>query len=346
MTVHKKESSGLPTLPVCIIETKLVIEDAQSQAHMYVINSWNEEKSLRPIVAFSMTSSGDACLDLCVPISLIPGVTVLGFATIAKTKQLEPWSVVPRLFIVLRALVHTLLQRSIDQSFVRPYTFPRFLSIGLWEDDDGAIFHPYCKTQETAAPFFARVIRVNQTVYKRYDSSSFASAKPSFKAMCNFSGLDKTKIKLLQITQSLYLLCVAFVAASENIRWGHFKRAINRFKTMHSMGYVHGDVRQSNMVFAEDNECILLDFDTCKKQPCFYAHNFHSNVDHNIRHPNAFAHGKMEPIHDWHALGCIMERFKPKVRDHHMQWLDACDKVKKGMTDDVVFDVNLVLEGV
>lgn len=78
-------------------------------------------------------------------------------------------------------------------------------------------------------------------------------------------------------------------------------------KCIHSLGYVHGDIRLANLLFTAGGRGIILDFDLAEKDGVCYPMNY---ITEGIeeRHKNA-AKGKPRTFqHDVHALQFIIEK--------------------------------------
>lgn len=74
---------------------------------------------------------------------------------------------------------------------------------------------------------------------------------------------------------------------------------------IHEWGFVHGDVRACNIIFSQDSS-FLIDYDLASKAGELYPIGF---VHHDQeRHPEARAGHPMHPVHDWFALGVIIQR--------------------------------------
>ena len=74
---------------------------------------------------------------------------------------------------------------------------------------------------------------------------------------------------------------------------------------LHTAGYVHGDVRLENMIFAEGNEGYLIDYDFARKEGEHYPYNYNTELE--VRHKTASPSQPMLKYHDRYSLSlCIL----------------------------------------
>lgn len=67
----------------------------------------------------------------------------------------------------------------------------------------------------------------------------------------------------------------------------HFRGICEGLKEIHSLGYVHGDIRLANMIFFENGGSQLIDFDLARIEHKRYCYGYKGPVDHDERHTDA-----------------------------------------------------------
>jgi serine/threonine protein kinase len=130
----------------------------------------------------------------------------------------------------------------------------------------------------------------------------------------------------------------------------HFVHACEHLNSIHESNYVHGDIREANIVFGSDEKtaaATIIDFDWTRKVGDKYAVQL-LEVNDGKRHVNAKADFSMEYEHDWFAFASVMRMYKVKKVDDlvgchsqdaqldlksigHMsqsQWEDLCSAVE------------------
>ena len=120
----------------------------------------------------------------------------------------------------------------------------------------------------------------------------------------------------------------------------HFVCAIERIKELHEGDgdgmVIHGDVRGSNLLFDDDHQCHLIDFDlagtSSDKYPATYVHDNLLDVE---RHPEAKAGESLAPSHDWYALASIMGMYEVDG-DNGGFWELATNNIRDGKTTDAL----------
>lgn len=102
---------------------------------------------------------------------------------------------------------------------------------------------------------------------------------------------------------------------------GHQPVALRQFRNilcmlhnLHAQGYVHGDVRPSNLVFDQQGrDGYLIDYDLVgKDQQDAYPVGYH--YSESIRHKDAMEDKIMCQSHDRHSLAIIMENHYPDAK--------------------------------
>ena len=86
-----------------------------------------------------------------------------------------------------------------------------------------------------------------------------------------------------------------------------FRGVLDILQKIHERGYVHGDIRPPNIIFAPDGlKSYLIDFDLARKDG-FYPPGYY--FSDTVRHEDARAGLEMEKVHDLHALRVIIQHF-------------------------------------
>jgi hypothetical protein len=120
-------------------------------------------------------------------------------------------------------------------------------------------------------------------------------------------------------TPSLSVLAYDYIPGSHvACNSAQFVEAGLQLRSLHRMGYVHGDVRESNIVFSDGgNDARLIDFDFCRKQEDrpVYVSNFNTDIDDGKRHPHADSGSPLQFTHDWFALHAVMLLYSPADDD-------------------------------
>lgn len=82
--------------------------------------------------------------------------------------------------------------------------------------------------------------------------------------------------------------------------------AIKALDCFHAIDFVHGDIREINMIVCED-KVFFIDVDLAKKEGEDYP-SVYNHADIVERHKNAIANGEMKKIHDRYALYQIISK--------------------------------------
>ncbi len=93
---------------------------------------------------------------------------------------------------------------------------------------------------------------------------------------------------------------------------GIFTGALVCLRDLHTHGFVHGDVREDNIIFTDDGVSHLIDFELARKEgtryPVCYVNTFEE------RHDHAQADAIMKKDHDVYAIKTFMSRcFRSKI---------------------------------
>jgi hypothetical protein len=105
---------------------------------------------------------------------------------------------------------------------------------------------------------------------------------------------------------------------------------------MRKLGFVHGDVRESNIIFDDQgNRANLIDYDMCRCEGSKYISTFNCNIDDGARHPDAIAGGRMEYVHDTFALASIMTLYEVESEESRASWHALINLVEGGKLDNL-----------
>ena len=93
--------------------------------------------------------------------------------------------------------------------------------------------------------------------------------------------------------------------------WNQLLAVVEHVERLHGDDIVHGDIRLSNIVFAEDiSKSQLIDFDySGKGNEKFYPDGFNHKIDDGQRHDTAMGGSLLLYEHDLHSLGYILSLY-------------------------------------
>lgn len=94
-------------------------------------------------------------------------------------------------------------------------------------------------------------------------------------------------------------------------------KIMNDLAKLHDNGYVHGDMRKSNLLFSADGtNAWIIDFDLAGKEGTYYPASYnHSHIDE--RHKDAKALRPRKKEHDRFALTCIFRSYSHLFENTH-----------------------------
>jgi len=125
-------------------------------------------------------------------------------------------------------------------------------------------------------------------------------------------GMNCNSVKQRAGVRQLQVIAVPYKEGSHMAsKWTDFIPIIRQLQKLHNVGYVHGDIRGFNVVFA-GNEGGLIDFDFSGKPPHkTYPPGYRDSLCDGSRKGSGDAksrHNKLEFWHDWYALGRLIFR--------------------------------------
>ena len=120
-----------------------------------------------------------------------------------------------------------------------------------------------------------------------------------------------------------------FLEPTSEVTVGHFRVLFKALAALHTKGYVHRDVRETNVVFLRGGVAKLIDFDFLARIGTKYFGTFRADLFE--RHPGAMPDQPATTEHDMHALSRIMLSYVPEnLAEHNVAWKDVRDGVAKG----------------
>lgn len=136
-------------------------------------------------------------------------------------------------------------------------------------------------------------------VYKLYDTSS--TSKPNVDILKNFEYFMSLSLHDLNGTGRFKCLKYQYLDGDHVSRSkGGFIVIAKILLKLHRLGYVHGDIRDANVIFGNENAWII-DFDICDKENALYPVDYnHNNISE--RHSGARAQLPMKKDHDIYSL--------------------------------------------
>ena len=100
--------------------------------------------------------------------------------------------------------------------------------------------------------------------------------------------------------------------------------------SLHKAGYVHGDIRASNIVFCPSSgSSQLIDFDYCGEEgKARYPPFFNPIISDGKRHDGASSGALLRKEHDYFALASAFSQFQP--REKRKAYLAVCESINEG----------------
>ena len=146
-------------------------------------------------------------------------------------------------------------------------------------------------------------------VYKLFSTNSFAYPNLDVINLVNENHrLKNASVCPIDSAGNYHCLTYDYIKGTNvpsNLR--QFYNILCALDNLHTAGYVHGDVRLENMIFAEGNEGYLIDYDFARKE--HYPYNYNTELE--VRHKTASPSQPMLKYHDRYSLSlCILKCFK------------------------------------
>lgn len=218
------------------------------------------------------------------------------------------------LFCVLRGAVHNLCEKTIefDTSGMHPFKdTPTPLTV--LDKYNGKDSHVFRDTN-------------GGMVYKLYDSEHCPALSPNYHVITSIKANYLPELSLQDLTDDKRVQCLKYRFIEGSCcpnATRSFVCIVNDLEKLSDSGYVHGDIRQENLVFNGDHASII-DFDMAghvgDPYPSAYNH-----IDIPERHWEARAGMAKKTEHDVFALSVIMEGYfkknVPKDLSSMKEWL-------------------------
>ena len=152
-----------------------------------------------------------------------------------------------------------------------------------------------------------RVFKHNMRVYKLYDGKTFGS--PNLKVIRHLGNdyLGNMREEDLTADGRMKMFSYDYQLVNENksLTLKCFEPIIKDLDVLHSEGIVHSDVRLENMLFLENGDAKIIDFDLANDVGTHYPTNYNSNLFGH--HEDARAGKPREIVHDRYSLFCVLE---------------------------------------
>lgn len=102
-------------------------------------------------------------------------------------------------------------------------------------------------------------------------------------------------------------------------------------RELHTSGFIHGDIRLSNIVFDRFGDAKLIDFDYAGRigGTSSYLGDFNPLIPDGIRAKGAISAAIMEPSHDWEALSGAL-RICLRGTERAKEWEAALEALEHG----------------
>ena len=151
------------------------------------------------------------------------------------------------------------------------------------------------------------VFKHNMRVYKLYDSKTFGSPNLELIKILGDDYLGIMEEEDLTEDGRIRMFSYDYHLVNENrqLTLKCFKPIIEALDKLHSKGIVHSDVRPQNMLFLENGDAKIIDFDLTNYVDTNYPTNYNGNFAY--RHEGATAGKPRKFVHDRYSLFCILK---------------------------------------
>ena len=150
-------------------------------------------------------------------------------------------------------------------------------------------------------------------ICKLYDSSVEKWNIPNLELIKHFDHFKEAETLKLSNDERLSMLRYPYIPngnCHEPRNLKHFTGVLRCLKELHRMGYVHGDVRNENIVFTKDDS-FLIDFDLARKENLQSRYPVGYTTTFEERHPSAKPHSLLNKEHDVFSIKEIICSFFP-----------------------------------
>jgi hypothetical protein len=183
-------------------------------------------------------------------------------------------------------------------------------------------------------------LRINEQkgiVLKEYDYRHSVTGRDQVcpadrrQVMLNLNNLPEAK--LVVDGPDVAVLQYKFIPGNHKASSGiQFLQILEQVSCLHKDNFVHGDIRESNIVFSGNDDATLIDFDLSRKAGQPYVSNFNVDIKDGKRHESAQRFQRMNYAHDYFALAEVMKLYESQ--DHTTNWQDVIRQtveMKQGM---------------
>ena len=106
------------------------------------------------------------------------------------------------------------------------------------------------------------------------------------------------------------VLCYDFISGTSNKpSVKGWLKVLDQIQRIHSFGFVHGDLLPRNIIFGDDDDGYVIDFDLSREEGQLYVKGFNHDDFKTFRHPNARERTPMKKEHDLHSLRQLSKMF-------------------------------------
>eukprot|EP00824_Muranothrix_gubernata_P024293 TRINITY_DN698_c1_g1_i6.p1 TRINITY_DN698_c1_g1~~TRINITY_DN698_c1_g1_i6.p1 ORF type:complete len:744 (+),score=136.39 TRINITY_DN698_c1_g1_i6:197-2428(+) len=170
-----------------------------------------------------------------------------------------------------------------------------------------------------------RVAYEDDRVYKLYDYQGRAVLDPRHP---NLSIAEYPEGRLLVDGEDLKVLSYKLISGSHTATsTTQVADVVKHLARLHDRGYVHGDIRASNIVFGAASRLIDYDF-AGKCGVTRYPSGFCTSINDGKRHPSAQGLRPITIEHDCYSLACVFEQYT--CEGDNGWWEDALREIKEG----------------
>ena len=175
------------------------------------------------------------------------------------------------------------------------------------------------------------MILVENIVYKIFDYRQREQLPDQRTIQCNCNFLPNAQ--LYYSGTSVNIISYDFIPGSHAPQHcAQLRAVVENLLLLHNQNYVHGDIRASNIVFADDfKKSQLIDFDFCGKDSrTRYPQYFNRDIDDGQRHEDAVGGALLAKCHDWHSLAFVFATCAPYYECFSDHYSDMCEYVRLG----------------
>lgn len=121
-------------------------------------------------------------------------------------------------------------------------------------------------------------------------------------------GVEFKPLLIVNGEEKVWELSYNFIKLANKITIEHLISLCVKLKAIHDENYVHGDIRNANIIFGEANESYIIDFDFARKvdKSQWYFETYNGNLDE--RHQEAKPWRKMDKSHDIFSLKKVIKK--------------------------------------